>query len=74
MNPNVIIEFSWTDKIENELWKLQEQMTDYIKDLGTVNLGFLIKTIPVKEQKYPSWEDRSVPLAGFDVYCFRSCD
>eukprot|EP00978_Attheya_sp_CCMP212_P022366 scaffold66660_cov58-Attheya_sp.AAC.2 len=62
---------NWTKKIENELWKLQEQMTDYIKDLGTVNLGFLIKAIPVKEKKCPSLEDRSVPLAGFDVYCFR---
>jgi hypothetical protein len=74
MNPHVIIEFSWTNKIENALWKLQEQMTDYIKDLGTVNLGFLIKAIPVKGKKCPSAEDRSVPLAGFDVYRFRSCE
>mmetsp|Transcript_11740 Transcript_11740/g.21364 ORF Transcript_11740/g.21364 Transcript_11740/m.21364 type:complete len:147 (+) Transcript_11740:736-1176(+) len=74
MNPHVIIEFSWTSKIENELWKLQEQMTDYIKDLGTVNLGVLINAIPVKGKKCPSLEDRSVPLAGFDVYRFRSCE
>ncbi|KAG7347003.1 hypothetical protein IV203_006072 [Nitzschia inconspicua] len=72
MNPHVIIEFSWTNQIENELWKLQEQMKEYVEDLGTVNLGLLIKAIPVKGKKCPSLEDLSVPLAGFDVYCFRS--
>jgi len=72
MNPNVIIEFSWTNRIENELWKLQEQMKEYVEDLGTVNLGLLVKAIPVKGKKCPSLEDLSVPLTGFDVYCFRS--
>jgi hypothetical protein len=74
INPHVIIEFSWTNKIENELWNLQEQMTDYIKYLGTVNLGFLINAIPVKGKKCPSAEDHSVTLPGFDVYRFRSCE
>ena len=43
MNAHAIIEFSWTNKIETEIWKLQEQVAGHIHALGVVRVGFLIK-------------------------------
>ena len=72
MNPHVIIEFSWTNKLETEIWKLQQQITDHIQALGVVKLGFLIKAKPAEGKNFPTVLDRNVPLSGFDVYCFRT--
>ena len=72
MNPHVIIEFSWANKIETEIWKLQEQVAGHIHNLGVVRLGFLIKAKPADGAKFPTVLDRNVPLSGFDVYRFRS--
>ncbi|CAB9502534.1 expressed unknown protein [Seminavis robusta] len=74
MNPHVIIEFSWTNDLQTEIWKLKKQMTDHIQDLGVVKLGFLIKAIPAKGTAFPTVLDRNAPLAGFDVYRFRAGD
>jgi hypothetical protein len=72
MNPDVIIEFSWTNKIETEIWKLQQQITDHIQALGVDKLGFLIKAKPAEGTSFPTVLDRNVPLCGFDVYRFRA--
>ena len=74
MNPHVIIEFSWTNDLETEIWKLKKQMTDHIQDLGVVRLGFLIKAKPAKGTTFPTVLDRNAPLSGFDVYQFQAGD
>lgn len=72
MNPHVIIEFSWTNKLETEIRKLQQQIADHIQALGIVQLGFLIKAKPAEGKSFPTFLDRNVPLSGFDVYRFRA--
>lgn len=72
MNPDAIIEFSWTNDLETELWKLRQQITDHIQALGVVKLGFLIKAKLAEGTSFPTVLDRSVPLCGFDVYRFRA--
>ena len=71
MNPHVIIEFSWSNPLENEIPKLKEEMTAHLVDLGIIKVGFLIKTIPSKKGALPSAIDVSVPLCGFDIYKIR---
>ena len=52
MNPHVIIEFSWTNKIETGIWNLQQQITEHILALWVVKLGFLIKAKPAEEKTF----------------------
>ena len=47
-------------------------MTDHVQALGMVKLGFLLKAKPTRGTTYPTVLDRSVPLAGFDVYRFHA--
>ena len=53
MNPNVIIEFSWSNKLDQEISKLNLQMTDHEPSLGLVNVGYLIKAIPANAVQEP---------------------
>jgi hypothetical protein len=72
MNPHVIIEFSWRNKlIAEEIPKFALEMKDHHESLGEITVGFLIKTIPSKGTPFPTFLDRSIPLCGFDVYELR---
>ncbi|KAL7560561.1 hypothetical protein ACA910_001428 [Epithemia clementina (nom. ined.)] len=72
MNPNVVIEFSWRNKlVEEEIPKFMLEMNDHHESLGEIKVGFLIKTIPSKGTAFPTESDRSIPLCGFDVYELR---
>lgn len=71
VNPNVIIEFSWSNKLDQEISKLNLQMTDHEPSLGLVNVGYLIKAIPAKGKFCPTERDFSIPVCGFDVYVAR---
>jgi len=67
MNPNAIIEVSWTNKIEDEFEKFALQMKEcQIDDLGAINVGYLIKFIP--EEYFPNKKHPDRPLVGIDVY------
>ena len=72
MNPHVIIEFSWSNKLVQEILKLNLQMTDHVRSLGAINVGYLIKTVPTKGTSYPTEKDYSIPVCGFDVYVVRN--
>lgn len=67
MNPDAIIEISWTNDLKDELNKFALQMKKFQRDLGVIKVGYLIKFIP-KTSKMPTTEDLSHPLVGFDVY------
>jgi len=67
MNPNAIIEVSWTNKIEDEFEKFALEMKEcQIDDLGAINVGYLIKFIP--EEYFPNKKHPDRPLVGIDVY------
>jgi len=67
MNPNVIIEVSWTNNLINELEKFALQMKEcQIDDLGAINVGYLIKFIP--REYFPNKDHPRRPLVGIDVY------
>ena len=68
MNPNAIIEVSWTNKIEDELEKFTLQMDAFSPKLGDIKVGYLIKFIPLKKSQLPTEENPDRPLVGFDVY------
>ncbi|CAB9524249.1 expressed unknown protein [Seminavis robusta] len=70
MNPHVIIEFSWTNKLkEKEIPKFNRQMKDNVADLGQINLGFLFKAKAANGKELAKEEEAaSVPLCGYDVY------
>ena len=75
MNPNVIIEFSWTNKFSKEISKFNDQMNKHMhaESLGKVEVGFLIKTIPLLNNSYPKKHDseqeiKEKPICGFDVF------
>ena len=74
-NPNVVIEFSWRNELADEIVKFNAQMTKCsdVGQLGAVQLGYLIKTIPLHKKKYPEEQDgvdevQKKPIWGFDVY------
>ena len=68
MNPNAIIEVSWTNNLENELAKFALQMNRYCDELGAINVGYLIKFIPRDRGQYPTANEPGRPLVGIDVY------
>jgi len=77
MNPNAIIEVSWTNKIEDEKGKFCLQMQEHKRELGIIKVGYLIKFIPKHRNKYPKnnadeahLADR--PLVGIEVYRMES--
>lgn len=70
VNPHVIIEVSWTNKLEQELFKLKRQMTLHNHELEEVKIGYLVKI--KASNKYPTDKNRKPPLVGFDVYKIRS--
>lgn len=79
MDPNVIIEFSWTNKLPKEISKFNEQMNKHMHagSLGKVEVGFLIKTIPLLDNSYPGRHDSEQeiiekPICGFDVFKARA--
>ena len=68
-NPQVIIEFSWSNPLSTETEKISVQMTEHLQALGHVNMGILIKTISTSGTDYPVDRNPSEPpLCGFDVY------
>lgn len=72
MNPNVVIEFSWRNKlVAEEIPKFTLEMNDHHESLGEIKVGFLIKTIPSKGTDFPTALNRAIPLCGFDVYELR---
>ena len=72
MNPNVVVEFSWRNKlVEEEIPKFMLEMNKHHESLGEIKVGFLIKTIRSKGTAVPTASDRSIPLCGFDVYELR---
>jgi len=74
MNPDAIIEISWTNLIGNELEKFALQMKKFEPNLGVIKVGYLIKFIPKTKSKMPTSEDLSHPLVGFDVYRMKTRD
>ena len=71
MNPHVIFEVSWTNKLETEeIPKFRRQMDNHVGELGEIKLGFLIKSIPANgKMALPTEESPGlIPLCGFDVY------
>lgn len=77
VNPHVLIEFSWTHEMKVEVPKFVKQMEEHPQELGRINVGFLIKTIPTNSSKdYPKFGDLSNPICGFDVYefCGERCE
>jgi hypothetical protein len=71
MNPHVIIEFSWTNKLTDEIAKFKKQMAEHMESLGTVNVGFLITAVPTRGTALPTKKNREIPICGFDVYEIR---
>lgn len=68
-NPNVVIEFSWSNTLRKETDKSSVQMTEHLVELGPVNMGILIRTIPASGTEYPvEGRPSEPPLCGFDVY------
>ncbi|CAB9530450.1 hypothetical protein SEMRO_2887_G339410.1 [Seminavis robusta] len=52
MNPHVIFEVSWTNKLkEEEIPKFRRQMDNHVGEVGEIKLGFLIKSIPANGKK-----------------------
>lgn len=74
VNPNAIVEVSWTNDVDAELKKFELQMTARNPELGKVNVGYLIRFTPAKTGKMPSDDDRTRPLRGFDVYKMRASE
>lgn len=70
MNPHVIIEFSWTNNLTDEIVMFKKQMAEHVESLGTINVGFLIKTIPTRGTALPTKKNREIPICGFNVYEF----
>lgn len=70
MNPNAIIEVSWTNPIRDELAKFALQMNKYKNsdELGVVNVGYLIKFIPRDRGEYPNDNEPARPLVGINIY------
>ncbi|CAB9506817.1 hypothetical protein SEMRO_280_G107010.1 [Seminavis robusta] len=70
MNPHVVFEFSWSNKLKTkEIPKFRRQMDEHDGALGAIELGFLIKAIPVSGTKLPPEDNpSSIPVCGFDVY------
>ena len=71
MNPNAIIEVSWSNKLGDELEKFAVQINecDDSGELGAINVGYLIKPIPRTRGQYPTKIDRTGnPLVGINVY------
>ena len=49
--------------------KFRRQMDEHDGALGAIEVGFLIKAIPVSGTKLPPEDDpSSIPVCGFDVY------
>ncbi len=77
MNPHAIIEFSWSNKFEDEKGKFCLQMQEHNPALGVINVGYLIKCIPKHRNQYPknNANDEHLaarPLVGIDVYRMES--
>jgi len=68
LNPNAIIEVSWTNKIKDEEEKFRLQMKEHNPDLSVINVGYLIKSIPKRNNMYPTDNFPDRPLVGIDVY------
>ena len=70
MNPHVVFEFSWSNKLKTkEIPKFRRQMDEHDGALGAIALGFLIKAIPASGTSLPPEDDpSSIPICGFDVY------
>ncbi|CAB9524049.1 expressed unknown protein [Seminavis robusta] len=51
LNPHVLIEFSWRHDLKEEIPKFIKQMEQYPEQLGSINVGFLIKTVPASGEK-----------------------
>ena len=71
MNPHVIIEFSWTSKLTDEITKFKKQMEEHVESLGRISVGFLIKAVPTRGTALPTKKNREIPICGFNVYEFR---
>jgi hypothetical protein len=71
VNPHVLVEFSWRHDLKVEIPKFIKQMEQHPEQLGRINVGFLIKTVPASGGKFPTFDDRTKPLCGFDVYEYR---
>ena len=72
MNPHAVIEVSWSNGIAAELKKLAMQINHHDRDFGRINVGYLIKFIPLKKGALPTKKDRKKPLWGLDIYRMES--
>lgn len=76
MNPNAIIEVSWTNKLEDEKRKFCLTMKKHKRERGIIKVGYLIKFIPKYRNMYPLDDDdenpADRPLVGIDVYRMES--
>jgi hypothetical protein len=68
MNPNAIIEVSWTNKIDDELDKFALQVNRFRSEHGAIKVGYLIKFIPLKNDELSTEENPNRPVVGYDVY------
>ncbi|KAL3904256.1 MAG: hypothetical protein SGARI_005002 [Bacillariaceae sp.] len=68
MNPHAIIEVVWSNNIESELNKFALQLNQHDQKFGVINVGYLIKFIPLQKNEFPTKDHPRRAICGIDVY------